>query len=231
MRALYLVINRVMVVLAATVLVSRPVQSQDSLPALPDSTGWGVHVLAIARAPRGAIWVGTYGQGMFRLDPGSDVWINIRQDTSETSIAWDFIHAIAFGPRGQVWYGTIGNGWGVSLDDGATWRNWTFDDLGPEWQYVAPSGIVTRGDTTWVATADGIQVTTDDGRRWLALVDSTGPVAAGPADTALVVLGNEYVRRIATNRRGLLVSTIDGRYRYQRTPAGEWTSQTLTFAP
>ncbi|MCZ6755819.1 MAG: M23 family metallopeptidase [Gemmatimonadetes bacterium] len=224
-------INRVMVVLAATVVVSRPVQAQSPLPALPDSAGWGVHVLAIARAPGGAVWVGTYGQGMFRLDPGSDTWINIRQDTSETSISWDFIHAIAFGPRGQVWYGTIGNGWGVSLDGGATWRNWTYDDLGPEWQYVAPSGVVTRGDTTWVGTADGIQVTTDDGRRWTALVDSTGPASAGPADTALVVLGNEYVRRIATNRRGLVVSTMGGRYRYQITPTGEWTSQTLTFAP
>lgn len=231
MRAFCLMINRFMVVLAATVVVSRGVQAQGPLPALPDSTGWGVHVLAIARAPRGAIWVGTYGQGMFRLDSGSDTWINIRQDTSETSIAWDFIHAIAFGPRGQVWYGTIGNGWGVSLDGGATWRNWTYDDLGPEWQYVAPSGIVTRGDTTWVATADGIQMTTDDGRRWTALVDSTGPASAGPADTALVVLGNEYVRRIATNRRGLVVSTMGGRYRYQITPTGEWTSHTLTFAP
>jgi hypothetical protein len=229
MKAYCRMISRVLVVLAAT-LMSPPAQAQDQMPALPDSAGWGVHVLAIARAPRGAIWVGTYGQGMYRLDPGSDTWVNIRRDTSETSIGWDFVHAIAFGPRGQVWYGTIGNGWGVSFDDGATWRNWTFDDLGPEWQYVAPSGIVTRGDTTWVATADGIQVTTDDGRVWTALVDSTGPASPGPADTGMVVLGNEYVRRIASQRRGLLVSTLGGRYRYERTPTGGWTSRTLTFA-
>jgi murein DD-endopeptidase MepM/ murein hydrolase activator NlpD len=230
MKAYCRMISRVLVVLAGTLMMSRPAQAQGMLPALPDSAGWGVHVLAIARAPRGAIWVGTYGQGMYRLDPGSDTWVNIRRDTSETSIGWDFVHAIAFGPRGQVWYGTIGNGWGVSLDGGATWRNWTFDDLGPEWQYVAPSGIVSRGDTTWIATADGIQVTTDDGRSWLALVDSTGPVAPGPADSAMVVLGNEYVRRIASQRRGLLVSTMGGRYRYDRTPTGGWTSRTLTFA-
>lgn len=223
----------VSVVLLAGVLrvASAQAQAATPLPPLPDSSGWGVHVLAIERDPRGSIWVGTYGEGIFRLDAGSDQWVNLRTDTSGTSISWDFVHAIAFGPRGQVWYGTIGNGWGLSLDGGATWRNWTYDDLGPEWQYVAPSGIVTRGDTTWVATADGIQMTTNDGRSWVALVDSTGPPARGPADTALVVLGNEYVRRITTTRRGLLISTLHGRFRYHQKSDGSWESRSLSFAP
>lgn len=213
-------------------LVAAPTTADAQLlPALPDSSGWGVHVLAIAREPGGAIWVGTYGEGIYRKDPGSDEWVNLRRDTTGTSIAWDYVHAIAFGPRGQVWYGTIGNGWGVSFDRGRTWRNWTYSELGPEWQYVAPSGIVARGDTVWVATADGIQMTTDDGSSWIALVDSVGPPARGPADTALAVLSNEYVRRIGTNRRGLLVSNLDGRFLYQRGAGGEWTNQTLSFAP
>ena len=58
-----------------------------------------------------------------------------------------------------MWYGTIGNGWGVSRDGGATWRNWTFDELGPRWQYVAPGGIGTAGDSVYVATADGLRIT------------------------------------------------------------------------
>ena len=41
--------------------------AQGALPALPDSTGWGVHVLAVARDPGGTLWVGTYGQGIYRL--------------------------------------------------------------------------------------------------------------------------------------------------------------------
>ena len=90
-----------------------------------------------------------------------------------------------FGARGQIWYGTVGNGWGLSTDGGATWKNWTYDQLGPEWQYVAPAGIVVRGDTTVVATADGLQITTDDGANWTAIGDAVGPPARGPADTAL----------------------------------------------
>ncbi len=63
----------------------------------------------------------------------------------------------------QVWYGTVGNGWGLSLDGGNTWQNWTFTQLGPEWQYVAPAGIVIRGDTA--LHRDGRRRADDERRR------------------------------------------------------------------
>src|SRR5918994_2398261 len=149
--------------------------AQAPLPPLPDSTGWGVHVLSVARDARGTIWVGTYGHGIYRLPAGATAWEPIRHDSTETSISWDFVQALAFGARGQIWYGTLGNGWGMSTDGGATWKNWAFKQLGPEWQYVTPSGIVIRGDTTIIGTADGLQVTTNDGASWTALGDGAGP--------------------------------------------------------
>src|SRR2546427_1786851 len=90
-----------LVVLAAS---AAPAQS---IPPLPDSLGWGVHVLAIARAPDSAIWVGTYGQGIFVLRQGAGSWEQIRSasDTGAHAISWDFVHAFGFGPRGQIWYG------------------------------------------------------------------------------------------------------------------------------
>src|SRR5690606_26663715 len=42
-------------------------------PALPDTTGWGVQVLALARAPDGALWAGTGGQGIYVLRPDTGV--------------------------------------------------------------------------------------------------------------------------------------------------------------
>jgi hypothetical protein len=177
------------VALVAAVLTA-PLDAQ-SLPAELD--GWPVIELTRATRSNGEVWVGTYGHGVLVHLSGAGEWRRIRSDTSETSLSWDFVHAIAFGPRDQVWVGTIGNGWGLSRDDGRTWRNWTFSELGPEWQYVAPHGVRTRGDTTVIATADGIQLTVDDGARWIALVDSVGPLAKGPADTALTVLPREYV--------------------------------------
>jgi murein DD-endopeptidase MepM/ murein hydrolase activator NlpD len=216
--------------LAATTLIAPGAGAQNpTIPPLPDSTGWGVHVLAVARDPQGAIWVGTYGQGIFRLPAGATTWEAIRHDTTGQTISWDFVQALAFGSRGEVWYGTVGNGWGLSADGGVVWTNWTYDQLGPEWQYVAPSGIVVRGDTTVIATADGLQVTTDNGTSWTAIGDATGPRARGPADTVFPVLTSEYVRRVAADRRGWTVTTLRGNQRLRRTPAG-WQAEPLAAA-
>ena len=207
--------------------------AQSGIPPLPDSAGWGVHVLAAARDPDGGLWLGTYGKGIYRLPRGAERWEVIRSDTSAGALSWDFIQAFGFGPRGQIWYGTVGNGWGVSLDGGKSWRSWTYDQLGPEWQYVASGGIATRGDTTMIATADGLQVTTDDGAHWTAIVDTTGPAARGPADTALPLLSNEYVRRLAADERGWVVSTLRGTLRLRHI-AGGWVSERVdgvAFAP
>jgi murein DD-endopeptidase MepM/ murein hydrolase activator NlpD len=205
------------------------VHAQGGIPPLPDSTGWGVHVLAVARDAQGAIWVGTYGQGIYRLPLGATAWQSIRHDSTSTSISQDFIQALAFGSRGEVWYGTIGNGWGLSTDGGATWKNWTLAQLGPEWQYVTPSGIVVRGDTTVIGTADGLQVTTNNGGSWTAIGDAVGTRARGPADTVFPILSSEYVRRVAADRRGWTVATLRGNQRLRRTETG-WEAQPLTAA-
>lgn len=132
---------------------------------LPDPSGWGTHVLAVAVAPDGAVWVGTYGEGIYVSRDGSGEAWERHTSEAEGGISWDFVNAFAFAP-GEVWYGTVGNGWGLSRDGGRTWRNWTFDDLGPRWQYVAPDGLRAAGDTVYVATADGLRITDDDGETW-----------------------------------------------------------------
>src|SRR5437879_5880768 len=174
-----------------------------TIPPLPDSSGWGVHVLALSRGPDSAIWVGTYGQGIFVLRPATGTWQQLRHsnDTSAHSISWDFVHAFGFGPRGEIWYGTVGNGWGLSTDSGKTWRNWEFRELGPEWQYVAPNGIFTLGDTTYIATADGIKVTGDDGKPWAVITDSAGATTA--TDSVIGRIRNQYV--VAIDTMGLVV--------------------------
>jgi murein DD-endopeptidase MepM/ murein hydrolase activator NlpD len=182
----------------ACCLLAAPLGAQQ-FPAELD--GWPVVKLIEVTRPNGETWVGTYGHGVLvhAPDTPADAWRRIRSDTSATSLSWDFVQAIAFGPRDQIWVGTIGNGWGLSTDDGRTWRNWTYSELGPEWQYVAPNGIFVRGDTTVIGTADGLQITIDDGQHWVAIIDSVGPAAKGPADTAHVGLAQEYVLGVQDN--------------------------------
>src|SRR5438128_5019921 len=174
-----------------------------ALPPLPDTTGFGVHVLAVARAPDNAIWVGSYGQGIFVLRSGASSWEHIRyaNDSAAHSISWDFVHAFGFGSNGAVWYGTVGNGWGLSTDGGKTWTNWELTALGPEWQYVTPNGIITRGDTVYIATADGIKLSGDRGATWAEITDSAG------GTTAPHVVGriaSQYVLALAASPDGSL---------------------------
>jgi hypothetical protein len=149
-------------------------------PVLPDTSGWGVHVLALQRSPNGALWAGTYGHGMYVLPARATEWQHIAAgDTG--SISWGFVNSIAFETdTATVWYGTVGNGFGRSTDGGATWRNWTFQQLGPEWQYVVPQGIVVRRDTVYIATADGLRLSGDGGTTWRC-VQARGGVSGGAA--------------------------------------------------
>ena len=166
---------------AALILFGAPsLVGAQTLPPLPDTTGAGVHVLAVARAPDNAVWVGTYGQGMFVLQRGAGSWEQLKHtaDTASRSISFDYVQAFGFGPNGEIWYGTVGNGWGLSTDSGKTWTNWELKQLGPEWQYVTPNGIVIRGDTVYVATADGIKLSSDRGATWAEITDSSGAATA-----------------------------------------------------
>ncbi len=197
--------------LILTLMLAAPAAAQAPalhVPPLPDPSGWGTHVLALARGPDGSIWAGTYGQGIYVLRPGAAAWENLRsaRDTAARGISWNFVHAFAF-QGDAVWYGTVGNGWGVSRDGGRTWRNWEFRELGPRWQYVVPNGISIQGDTVFVATADGIRFSPDRGTNWDAITDST------PRG-----LPNRYVLAVAAARvSGLWISTLRG--------LGTWTAR------
>lgn len=198
---------------------------------LPDPSGWGTHVLTVALAPDGAVWVGTYGEGIYVSRDGSGSrWERLTSD-AEHGISWDFVNAFAFAP-GEVWYGTVGNGWGVSRDGGRTWRNWTFDELGPRWLYVAPDGLATVGDTLYVATADGLRITPDDGATWRELTSEEAlpnhyllALDVEPRDAAPPVVRTRHLRGVSESLDG-------GRtWRHVRTVAAERDADLATDPP
>jgi murein DD-endopeptidase MepM/ murein hydrolase activator NlpD len=172
-----------------------PVQAQ-GVPPLPGAP----HVLALARGPDSTLWAGTYGDGIFALRPGTDRWQRHLPDTAAGSISWGFVHAFAFGADGSTWYGTVGNGWGRSADGGRAWTNWTYSALGPEYQYVAPDGIVMRGDTVYVATADGVKLSADAGATWRVITDTIGAKSA--RDSVFGTIRSQYVLALAAAPAG-----------------------------
>ncbi|MGH7459603.1 MAG: peptidoglycan DD-metalloendopeptidase family protein [Longimicrobiales bacterium] len=146
---------------------------------LPDSSGFGTHVLALARGPGGTLWVGTFGRGIYVMPRDSGHWERIAARPNDTTaLAWNYVNSFGLTRDSTMWYGTVGNGFGRTRDRGRTWRNWTATQLGPEWQYVTADGIRTRADTVYIATADGLRMTWDGGQRWRC-VQATNSVSGG----------------------------------------------------
>jgi murein DD-endopeptidase MepM/ murein hydrolase activator NlpD len=212
--------------------VPTPVTVRPESP-LPDPDGWGAHVLAVDVAPDGAVWVGTYGEGIFVSRSGTgDGWERIvasREDS--TSISWDFVNAFAFSGD-EIWYGTVGNGWGVSRDGGRSWENWTFRKLGPRWQYVVPNGVAVAGDTVFVATADGLRITADDGENWREITEDNGlsnkyllALAVEPASGEGTTVRVAHLRGVSESRDGGRTWTVT------RQMGGEATRAWLALDP
>ncbi len=197
---------------------------------LPDPTGWGTHILAVATAPDGAVWVGTYGDGIYvsRDGTGSD-WERITSADS-ASISWDFVNSFAFAP-GEVWYGTIGNGWGLSRDDGRTWENWTFRKLGPRWQYVVPDGIRAVGDSVYIATADGLRITSDDGATYRDVIDEAGFPNKYLLSLSVRTAPGSVPALAVTHLRGLSESGDGGRHWANGTKVGGESARRLGAIP
>jgi hypothetical protein len=197
--------------------------------ALPDGTGWGVHVLAVERAPNGATWVGTYGEGIFVWGPRAEEWRHIPQ--SDDGLSWGFVNSLAFHDSMTVWYGTVGNGFGLTTDGGATWRNWTLSELGPEWQYVAPSGIAVRGDTAYIATADGLRITADGGTTWRCVqardaVSGGNPRRDGGCTERLSSLPSKYLLALDVEPDGSIWVGHLGGLSVSRDEGVSWTTAT-----
>jgi murein DD-endopeptidase MepM/ murein hydrolase activator NlpD len=204
-------------------------------PALPAPGGFGMHVLALGVDRDGELWAGTYGHGIFVLraederpdtmPPAPRGWSRIQSRSGDdTSISWDFINSFTFPADGSVWYGTVGNGFGRSTDGGRTWQNWGFGQLGPAWQYVAHNGMRSRGDTVYIATADGLRITPDGGRSWRCVTGSDqiagGATVRDGCTETFATLPTEYLLSLDVgpdgaiwvgHLKGLSVSTDGGR--------------------
>jgi murein DD-endopeptidase MepM/ murein hydrolase activator NlpD len=193
-------------------------------PVFPDSSVLGTPVLVAARGPDTALWVGTYGRGLFEARQRARAWQQFPAGADTSGPSSNIIDAIGFTRRGAVWYGTVGNGFGRSLDGGKTWRNWTQAQLGPEWQYVAPDGIRGRGDTIFIATADGLRLSGDNGATWRCIrATSVTPAAGATSDgcsETIASLPNSYLLALelapdgalyAGHLHGLSVSRDHGR--------------------
>lgn len=112
-------------------------------------------VRALAEGPDGAIWVGTGGGGLDRLDPATGAFTSFRHDPADPhSLSDDIVGALHVDGDGTVWAGT----WGGVLNrlDPATGRFTRYPIAeGASERLIRAVGEDAAG-TLWVASSAGL---------------------------------------------------------------------------
>jgi len=102
-------------------------------------------VLSVLPAPDGALWVGTEGAGLYRLQNGG--WTNFYSDQG---IHNPFVWSLAADSAGKIWAGTWGGGLYKQKDD-------TFDFAPGLENFLLPvPALLFVGDALWIGTPAGV---------------------------------------------------------------------------
>ncbi len=145
--------------------------------AAPDESGWvqtngpyGGEILTIHAAPKGVLFVGTEGAGIFRSTDRGNSWTPLN-----TGLHYEpgegFTGVTAFAQKGDTFYAGTRNALHASTDGGNTWHH-VPNFRNPE----SISGVVIIGDRIYVGTLNtGVWYSDDDGDSWLQMNDGFIP--------------------------------------------------------
>ncbi len=147
--------------------------------AAPDESDWvqtngpyGGEILTIYAAPKGVLFVGTEGAGIFRSTDRGNSWTPLN-----TGLHYEpgegFTGVTAFAQKGDTFYAGTRNALHASTDGGNTWHH-VPNFRNPE----SISGVVIIGDRIYVGTLNtGVWYSDDDGDSWLQVNDGFGPMS------------------------------------------------------
>ena len=145
--------------------------------AAPDKSGWvqtngpyGGEILTIYAAPKGVLFAGTEGAGIFRSTDRGNSWTPLN-----TGLHYEpgegFTGVTAFAQKGDTFYAGTRDTLHASTDGGNTWH--------PVPNFRNPesiSGIVVIDDRIYVGTLNtGVWYSDDDGDSWLQMNDGFIP--------------------------------------------------------
>ena len=159
------------------VFISFVPQLRSDEHAAPDESGWvqtngpyGGEILAIYAAPKGVLFAGTEGAGVFRSTDRGNSWTPLN-----TGLLYEpgegFTGVTAFAQKGETLYAGTRDTLYASTDSGNRWHRVPHFRI-PE----SISGIVVIGDRIYVGTLNtGVWYSDDDGDSWLQVNDGFGP--------------------------------------------------------
>ena len=170
---------------------------------------YGGEILTIYAAPKGVLFVGTEGAGVFRSTDRGNSWVPLN-----TGLHYEpgegFTGVTALVQKGEIFYAGTRDGLYASTDDGNTWHH-----VSSFREHESISGIVVIGDRIYVGTLNtGVWYSDDDGHSWLQVNDGLFQVKDG--------LRHKTVRVISSIGTTLVAGTENGAFR-KRVNADSWT--------
>ena len=147
-----------------------PASAQPPAARVGSSLGWkgesqGQYITALCNDPRGELWVGTEGNGLWRRTQDGH-WT---QFGSQNGLSDDSVCSLAFDTRHRLWVGTSRGG--ICVWNGQGWRVFNVLD-GPLSERVNAIAISPQNGEVWLGTDAGVARYSDTkGWRYLPHLD------------------------------------------------------------
>lgn len=167
-------------------------------PILPQLLLGDVVVTSLGEDSRGNIWVGTYGQGLIKLDQKEGTIISYTYDPQDPgSISSNLINTILHEQNGQIWIGTIGGGLSLYDPDVDAFVNFINQPEIPT--SISDNNItslkVNSDGTLWIGTYAGLNVYDPDTKNFTSYTIKDGLAS----DTILgIVIDDEGIVWVST---------------------------------
>ena len=169
----------------------------------PNESGWvqtngpyGGDIGALYAAPKGVLFVGTGGAGIFRSTDRGDTWTPVN-----TGLHFEpgegFVTVTAFAQKGDTLYAGTQDGLYASTDGGDTWHH-----VSTFRRYESISSIMVIGDRLCIGTLNTGVWYSEDGDSWIQVNDGLGPMLVHELSgigTTLVAATNNGVFRKRAN--------------------------------
>jgi ligand-binding sensor domain-containing protein/signal transduction histidine kinase len=174
-------------------------------------------VLSIIESGSGALWVGTSGQGLVRMDPGTHAWKQYRHRSGDpTSLSNDWVTHFLIDRAGNLWVATLD---GLNRYDPGADRFRTFR-FGTSGSAVYTSIAADARGTLWISGPNGVlHFDPATGRfldfaegapanGWRVLVASDGDIWAGSANGLYRFNLTTHTTRVYSDRDGMASSAV-----------------------
>jgi ligand-binding sensor domain-containing protein len=179
-----------------------------------NAVGWdsykepGPFVMALTREVTNMFWVGTEGNGVWRLNLNA---INNRQWTqfkTKDGLGDDYAYSVAVDKQGRIWAGHLNHG--VSVFNGKSWKNYDVPN-GPIGERVFKIAVCPVDGDVWMGTSAGLTRYSVSKDTWTHFTRNSIPNAEGRRKNEEMGQGANEIGKQKAGSGNHLIQNDEGR--------------------